>query len=180
MSVRFSAHGALLLLVLVPLLGHAEDKLKIPDADDYLKACRQYTKYTRELQDPANASDPTRNLRALQKWIMDRAQPHLKAAVIRQCVAIMQPVVSVRVDRSYLSDSRKYGHAIVTYKNNNEKTLTLALVRCDAIHVIDKEGTQEVAVPGPIPPEVERTLEFMIPLAGEDMSHVECTVTLER
>jgi hypothetical protein len=115
------------------------------------------------------------------KKMLDRLHKQMPPEVLEECTALMKPLLSIKVNRSYLSEGGRFAQGIVTYTNKNKRTVADALVRCDAVAGFDeKVGTQKVPVTGPIPSQVERTRDFMIPLAGRDFSHLECVVTLER
>lgn len=160
----------------------ADTPAKKAPRETFLEACRMAARFSRELQDPAFRPESGVKLLDLSVTAVERlkAKGEVPAEALAECNAILQPVTSIKVDRSYASDSGRFAHGIVTYTNQNDRVLTAALVRCDAIVGLNKVGTQEVAVAGPIPSRTARTLDFQIPLAGKRFHHVECMVTLER
>jgi hypothetical protein len=181
-----------LILLLAGATASAKPSIR-EKGDAFMSACRMAVKMKLTLQDAEylrrsqvglGVIKATADIIQLNAKVMEHIRTELgsemPAELLNECTNIMRQETSIKVNRSYLSESGRFAQGIVTYTNHNKRTIAEARVRCDAMAHLDKVGTEEVPVTGPILSQAERTLDFMIPLAGGHFDHLECLVTLER
>jgi hypothetical protein len=108
---------------------------------------------------------------------VDRRTADMSTACIRKAAAIIRPVASIDVRRSY----EDAGHAVamVRYTNNTQRTLQNVVITCSAMRDTATVAVGKGVARGPIPAGARRDLEVKIDLAGAAFSCVECHPLLE-
>ena len=156
--------------------GHCE---QIP-CEPFLDEMRRLASYRRKADDPGcPAHQQSSHLADLHQENINRDQAKMSTKCIRQAAAIMRPVASIDVQRSY-DNNLGQAIAVVRYNNNTHQTLRAATISCSAIREASVVAVGQGVVAGPIPDGAHRDLQVRIALAGASFSCVECELTSER
>lgn len=147
--------------------------------EPFLEEMRSLASYRRKADDPGcPAHAQSSHLADLHQEKVDRDKARMSTKCIRKAAAIMRPVASIDVRRSY----EDAGHAVVVvrYTNNTPRTLQSATISCSALKDTAVVAVGETVAPGPIPKGTSRDLEVRIDLAGRSFSCAQCEPTLEQ
>jgi hypothetical protein len=153
--------------------------IEVP-CEPFLEKIRILAIHRRRADDPgcpwqAQAS----RLAERQQAIVDQEKGKMSTACIRKTAALMRPVASIDVLRSY-RDANGSAVALVRYTNNAHRTVQDATITCSAMRDLTVIATGTGVAAGPIPADASRELPVRIPLGGAAFSCAQCELTLER
>ncbi len=148
--------------------------------EPFLDEMRSLAAYRRKADDPRCPGHAQSSRQAdVHQEKIDREQAKMSKECIGKAVAILRPVASIDVQRSYQNDVGN-AVALVRYTNNSHRTLQDATISCSAMRDADVVAVGKSVTPGPIPDGSSRDLQVTIELAGAAFSCVQCDLTLER
>ena len=148
--------------------------------EPFLAEVRSLAAYRQKADDPGCPEhDQSSRLADQHQQIIDQEQGKMSTKCISQAAALLRPVASIDVQRSYENDAG-YAVALVRYTNNTGRPVQTATITCSAIRDADLVAAGKGVVPGPIPDGSSRDLPVMIDLAGARFSCVQCDLAVEQ
>ena len=140
---------------------------------------RNLAAYRQKADDPrCPAHAQSSRMADLGQETVDRRQAQMSTECIAKAAAIMRPVASIDVQRSY-ANAVGDAVALVRYTNNTRRALQSATISCSAIRDAAAVAVGKGVVAGPIPDGSSRDLQVTIALAGAPFSCVQCELTSE-
>lgn len=147
--------------------------IKIP-CEPFLDEVRSLAANRRKADDPRCPTRQQASDRAdMHQKNIDGIEAKMATECIAKAAAIMRPVASIDVQRSWTSEAGQ-GVAAVRYSNNTERTLQSATITCSAMRDDKVIAVGKTLVPGPIAKGATRDVQVTIELGGTAFSCVEC------
>lgn len=152
--------------------------IEVP-CEPFLEEIRKLASYRRQADDPGCPGHAEASALADERQeSIDRDKAKMSTKCIRKAAALMRPVASIDVLRSYEQNGTAI--VLVRYTNNTQQTLTRATITCSAIHEQKAVATGTGNVNGPVPDGATRELPVRIDLAGAAFDCARCDLGAER
>lgn len=141
--------------------------------EPFLEEIRKLASYRRLADDPGCPGHAEASALADQRQeSVDREKAKMSTKCIRKAAAMMRPVASIDVLRSY--EQRGVAIVLVRYTNNTQQTLTRTTITCSAVRDQTSVATGTGTVNGPIPDGASRELPVRIDLGGAAFDCARC------